>query len=137
MKRLIVFMTITLVIGVGYVSAQSDAVDVSQIDISALFSTFAGFSAGVIVLTGLLCSKIKFLGALTRTGRSVLSWVIAGIVGTIGAIVDVGIFSQKDWMDVFGIIISFAVGSNVIYNITWFRELLDGIKITPKKRTEQ
>lgn len=142
MKRLIMFFAF-MVMGMGALIAASPEVlgeagdiSIASFDFSSLFSSFASFSAGVIVITGFLISKIKPLENLSRTGRSILSWAIAAIVGVVGAVINLGIFVDKDYLEVAGIVFSFAVGSNIIYNVTWIRELLNAIKITPKKREE-
>jgi hypothetical protein len=101
-------------------------------DIMSLFTSFAGFGAGIIVITGLITNNI---GNWSAHGKSILSWVVAILTGLIGFWLKLGIFNGIDWVQLIVIIVSFAIGSNVVYDITWLRNLLAGLKLAPKKST--
>lgn len=103
---------------------------VTQLDINSMFTSFLGFGAGVIILTGLISAHIVNLSTL---GRSILSWVIAAGLGFLGWWLNLGIFSGVEWTQVLVIVISFATGSNVIYNIQWLRSLLATFKLASAK----
>jgi hypothetical protein len=100
-------------------------------DIMSLFTSFLGFGAGVLVITGVIVKYI--LKNLSTLGRSITSWVIAALVGFIGWFLQLGIFAGIEWYMVLVIVVSFATGSNVIYNVDWLRALLAMLKIVPAK----
>jgi len=100
-------------------------------DFMSLFTSFAGFGAGVILLTGLIATHI---GNWSAHGKSILSWIIAALVGLAGWYFKLGIFNAIPWYQVLAIVVSFALGSNVIYNVDWIRNLLAGLKLAPPKK---
>jgi hypothetical protein len=101
-----------------------------QLDLNSLFASFPLFCAGTVAITGLITAHIVNLSA---TWRSILSWIIAAIIGFLGWWLKLGIFNDVDLVQVIIIIVSFAVGSNVIYSITWIRDLLAALKLVAKK----
>jgi len=102
-------------------------------DIMNLFTSFATFGAGVLVITGVISKYL--LKNLSALGRSIASWIVALIIGYVGWFLNLGIFADIEWWNVLIIVISFATGANVIYNIDWLRKLLEQIKVAPKKST--
>ena len=112
--------------------AQSVTPVVGSFDLMSLFTSFASFGAGIIVITGLITNNI---GNWSAHGKSILSWVIAVLTGLVGYWLKLGIFNGIDWVQLIVIIVSFAIGSNVVYDITWLRNLLAGLKLAPKKST--
>jgi len=103
----------------------------SGFDIMSLFTSFAGFGTGVLIITGLITTYL--LKKLSTVGKSITSWIIAVIVGFIGWYLQLGIFLGIEWYNVFIIVASFAAGSNVIYNVEWVRNMLIWLKIVPTK----
>jgi hypothetical protein len=129
--KLFSVMLFLLFVPVFAISAQDPVpLPTGQLDLNSLFASFPLFCAGVVVITGLITAHIA---NLTSTWRSVLSWVIAAIIGFLGWWLKLGIFDGIDIIQVIFIIISFAVGSNVIYSVSWIRDLLAALKIVAKK----
>lgn len=111
--------------------AQTGNETTTGFDIMSLFTSFATFGIGVLVITGVVTKYI--LKSISTLGRSITSWVIAAIVGFIGWWLQLGIFAGVEWYMVLVIVISFATGSNIIYNVDWIRSLLAMIKLVPAK----
>jgi hypothetical protein len=130
-KMLIVSLFLLVVTPIC-IMAQGDAPPPAVgFDFMSLFTSFAGFGAGVILLTGLIATHI---GNWSAHGKSILSWVIAALVGLAGWYFKLGIFNAIPWYQVIAIVVSFALGSNVIYNVDWIRNLLSGLKLAPPKK---
>ena len=131
MKKFIWMLAMFLMIVPMAIFAQADpATPVGQIDFNSVFATFAGFGVGVVIITGLITTKLV---NLSTTGRSIVSWVVAAVIGYAGWFLHLGIFNAIPWYQVLVIVVSFALGSNIIYNISWVRALLAAMKITTKK----
>ena len=134
MKRFILFLTFFFALFLVSVPLMAqDATGGTIPDFTNLFATYAGFCAGIVVLTGLLTKIIS----LNRLGRSIASWVISLLVALLGWWLKLGIFSGIDIVGVLGIVISCGLGANVIYNISWFRDLLANLKIAEQKSTKK
>ncbi len=134
MKKFMKFLLATFLLMIPVaIFAQTVPADPTtpSFDIMSLFTTFLGFGAGVLVITGVIVKYI--LKNLSTLGRSITSWVVAALVGFIGWFLQLGIFAGIEWYMVLVIVVSFAAGSNVIYNVDWLRALLAMLKILPAK----
>jgi hypothetical protein len=118
-----------VLVSVPLVAQETTVALPTSFDLMSLFTSFPGFAAGVILITGIICRYIQ----LSKNGRSITSWVIALFIGVIGFFADLGIFADVDVIGLLSIVVSFAVGSNVIYNTEWIRQLLAKTKLAPKK----
>jgi hypothetical protein len=135
MKKIVKYLlaTLTLLLLPLAIFAQDVPTEPTGFDIMSLFTSFAGYAAGVLVITGVITRYV--LKNLSTLGRSITSWVIAAIVAVIGYFMQLGIFAGVDWLNLIIIVVSFAAGSNVIYNVEWIRQLLAQLKILPAKTT--
>jgi hypothetical protein len=132
MKKLLKFiMAVLLMLIPVSIFAQTGDDTTTGFDIMSLFTNFATFGAGVLVITGVITTYI--LKNISTLGRSITSWVIATIVGFIGWWLQLGIFVGIEWYMVLVVVISFATGSNIIYNVDWIRSLLAMLKLAPAK----
>jgi hypothetical protein len=133
MKKFMKFLlaTFLLMIPVAIFAQDVPVEPTPSFDIMSLFTSFLGFGAGVLVITGLIVKYI--LKNLSTLGRSIASWVVATLVGFIGWFLQLGIFAGIEWYMVLVIVVSFATGSNIIYNVDWLRALLAMLKIVPAK----
>ncbi|MFA5366605.1 MAG: hypothetical protein WC333_01870 [Dehalococcoidia bacterium] len=128
-----IIATLLLMIPVAIFAQDVPTEPGTSFDIMSLFTSFAGYAAGVLVVTGVITRYI--LKNLSTLGRSITSWVVAAIVAVIGYFMQLGIFAGVDWLNLIIIVLSFAAGSNVIYNVEWIRQLLALLKILPDKAT--
>jgi hypothetical protein len=134
MKKFLKFIIAALLLMIPLsIFAQDVPTDPTGFDIMSLFTSFAGYAAGVLVITGVICRYI--LKNLSTLGRSITSWVVAALVALVGYFLKLGIFVDLDWLKLIVIVLSFAAGSNVIYNVEWIRALLAMLKILPAKST--
>jgi len=131
MKKHTKFLLAVLLLLVPVAIFAQDVVPTTGFDIMTLFTSFASFAAGVLVITGLVTQYV--IKNLSNLGRSITSWVIAAIIGFIGWFLQLGIFAGIEWWNVLAIVVSFAAGSNVIYNVEWIRNLFSRAKIVAKK----
>jgi hypothetical protein len=125
-----IIATLLLLIPVA-IFAQDTTPTVSGFDVMSLFTSFTTYCAGIIVLTGLITKYV--LKNLSTLGRNITSWVVALIVGYFGWFLKLGMFVDVQWYGVLVVVLSFALGSNVIYNTEWIRRLLELLKLAPAK----
>jgi hypothetical protein len=134
MKKIFKYLlTILLLLSPIAIFGQTNDIATSQFDFNLLFTTIASFSAGVLILTGLVTKYI--LKNLSSLGRSITSWVVALIMGVLGWYFHVGIFNEINIYGLISVIIGFAASSNVIYNAEWVRVLLIFLQLVPPKTT--
>jgi len=135
MKKIVKYLLAMLVILLPIaLFAQTTDPTTPSFDFLSLFTTFAGYGSGILVITGVICRYI--LKNISTLGRSITSWVVALIIGYIGWFFQIGIFVGIEWWRVLVFVASFAAGSNVIYNVEWIRKLLSEAKVLPVKSTD-
>lgn len=123
-------MTLLLMIPVA-IFAQNTEPSIGGFDVMSLFTSFTTYCAGIIILTGVIVKYL--LKNLSTLGKNITSWIVALIVGYVGWLLKLGMFVDKAWYDVLVIVLSFALGSNIIYNTEWIRKLLELLKLAPAK----
>jgi hypothetical protein len=132
MKKFWKFLIATLLLLIPVaIFAQDTEPSTGGFDVMSLFTSFTTYCAGIIVLTGVITKYI--LKNLSTLGRNIISWVVALIVGYLGWLLKLGMFVDKAWYDVLVIVLSFALGSNIIYDTEWIRKLLELLKLAPAK----
>ena len=126
----VLLATLLLLLPVA-IFAQDTTPTVGDFNFMSLFTSFTTYCAGIIVLTGLITTYV--LKNLSTVCRSIMSWVVALLVGYSGWYLKLGMFGGIEWYDVLLVVLSFALGSNVIYNTDWIRKLLELLKLVPAK----
>lgn len=135
MKKLIYYLSaffVLLFLSTTIIYAQDSGTPIpGDFDIKEIFTTFAGFCAGVLFITGLITRFIQ----MSAEWKSATSWIVAFILGTIGYLLNIGIFMGLDILDSLFIVVSFVLGANKVYETNFIRAVLTKLKISlPQKK---
>lgn len=99
-------------------------------DLNQVFATSALFIAGVIALTGLITQVV----ILSKTGKWILSLVIALILGVIGHLLNLGIFAGTTWINALILAFTYGLSANLAYGIEGVRTSFAKIKLVKPKK---
>ncbi len=94
-------------------------------DLNQIFATSALFIAGVIALTGIVTQVI----ILSKTGKWIVSLIIALLLGVIGHVLNLGIFAGGTWVNALILAFTYGLSANLAYGIDGVRTGFSKLKL--------
>ncbi len=99
-------------------------------DLNQIFATSALFIAGVIALTGIITQVVM----LSKTGKWIVSLIVALLLGVIGHVFNLGIFAGSTWINALILAFTYGLSANLAYGIDGVRTGFAKLKLVrPRK----